>query len=1804
MASSSITTSTQHGNAHKDPKEPQTTAVQVALRVRPLTQQDRSQPRFSHSTESDVIKTFDNAITIVPHQKSFTFDYLFDTESTQQQVFSGVGSKLVDRFIDGYNVTILAYGQTSSGKTYTMGTAMDYDRQPDPEQEGIIPRAMSALFERLEEQRRSSGSISRRPSFNNLQAASGLRTPRKTPSTAKLRPASMITPPRRGSSPSLPTPPPEEVVNDSKATRYTVHVSFVEIYNEELIDLLNPSPHAERSPVTIREDTKGHIYWTGVKEVAVGSTEDVLRYLQMGTQNRATGSTDMNAKSSRSHAIFSVTLKQEKWVPSSESKKSAAVHKNESTPHPPTPSRSSMLASPLSRRSNTLNVKALVGQMERHAKSLADDDDGDWMVVNSKFHFVDLAGSERGEGDRRKEGININAGLLALGNVISALSDPSKKSTHVPYRDSKLTRLLQDSLGGNATTLMIACVSPAEVNLTETANTIKYAHRARSIKNKAERNEAEEWMTNDSPEFLRSMIAKLKNEVRSLKGAPLSPKQNLSHFVNGNVSPSSSLSDNDHHQISTCASSSATTTITVPDVSEFDSQALVVDLRRQIEELQNEVTVTRERNQHVEKELRQTRQSRPPQYAKSMMKPTPAPVAVLPNDMDFQHLVEPVIEEYEKSISGLESQLAMARAALAHSDHALAEQEAKITQYEVLHENESQQLAELKALLAKSLEREQICETYAVELEDKLSKSVNEALRDQQVLTDLKQKIIKFKEVDDNTEKYIGDLETKLAAFSDQKTVDRVSDAEPVSEHVLIDLDVSQAKCRDLEQEIMSLKQQLSDTPKSRNIIDTTTQTESYAPKEITSQELTEELAQKTQQVQELTERLSEIDGLRNELVRLRHAQAEEIARLEKALEAVKADHEACQKELAELQKNSGETIEKLTVQMNELTTTNDTIMQELQQSQEETKKLRKHAWDQEQDTQMTLRHRLYELEKVKLDFHALRQVEEKQDAMICGLERKLAEMEKMTIGLREQLVDRDKQIQLLELENNERTEMTQNIQKEMEGVLRDISGMDQEKKQLEMVIQVMEDTLRRQDDKTDKAWEMLEELQRQYTARGEDLEEKRSAVAQLSLSLQEASDRACRTDELTKMLEEELRQAKNALNEQVSQVQKLEEQQGQNEIEFQKMSALEARIEELDDCLEKTQEECKKVHMELEEKQNALKEESQALEREMAKTAALEKTIAELEKTISTERALVAANDTTGMISELEEKLQSLQQSKQEEQEKLESRLEQAVNDLAQARKSEHDQQQMIESLESSLQVMRAHSEEAVLQTPKSEQTSDPFTSSRRKTDMSLDKLAAAMIDREGSPDQCKRISALEKKIELLEKENMVLLHSSKDSLSIDGKDMESDILRLRLEEQERQLQEKDSVLARLEGRLKFLQDKGEASATQQTAKELHAQLSEKLQDPQGQQELVEKLVQLTEDNAQLMVHVDDLEAQLVLQRSQLTLETKNLELEVMKLAAANDRLEKEMEQVLPRSNSGNNTAHMVNRDSLSFTSPPQTPRVSSPPPGAAANFHYKLQRDLSSSSLAKMHKSGSYRSMTMMENDEELSRRISASSIRSDITTPRPGSVSMRARTVSSVQNLPPPSAPPSNPLPPIPTPLPPVPGTPTSPPNSPPMAPTRSISSPILQRQNSNASTSFSELMNGSNLTSEQYDKMLRSLQRKAHVAENDVRAHQEVISKLESQLSRSESSVREVKKQLDVINRQKDAYSMEIQNLRSQVTQIQTQQATTTTQVAEDLKKLEEELESEKRLKEKAEKARHILENRMDELMSKKNKFMCF
>ncbi|KAM3580523.1 hypothetical protein VKS41_007185 [Umbelopsis sp. WA50703] len=653
-------------------------------------------------SESDILRIQNTSVYVAPHQKTFTFDYVFGPNSAQDEIFVTLADPLIHKFIDGYNVTILAYGQTSSGKTYTMGTAQ-HGESYDIQEEGIIPRAMSLLFETLQRMNI--------PQFRDTRSKL----------EKKFRPLSV-----------------PAAIEDLRRNKNSIKVSFVEIYNEDLVDLLNPAPPSERPPVTIREDTKGQIYWSGVRELPVESTDDVLNFLEQGTQNRATGATDMNEKSSRSHAIFSVTLRQEKWVPTNGS----------------SPSASSILRSPspsvLANKSNGLR------RPESSAGFRTSDmsgEEGEWVITHSKFHFVDLAGSERlkrtaAEGDRRKEGININGGLLALGNVISALGDPSKKSTHVPYRDSKLTRLLQDSLGGNATTLMIACVSPAEYNLVETVNTLMYANRARNIRNRSEKNEFEEWQTNDNAEFLRGVITKLKNELGAFKATSFAASTAGKDLT---MSSPSLISD-----VHSSPSSS-------PDLEQIflDQRNEIMNLQHLIEKLEGELAVTQERERVAEEQLQH--------MWNNDSGPRSQDIEKLKQEVDFEHLVEPVIEEYEKSISVLESQLAMARAALHHSDIGFEEQSARITHQEQLNENQSHIINELKSRISKITEREQSNDLYIEELERKLSKATQDSIRDQEALNDLKTKLSKLTETEDSTEKYINSLEQRLANVEKEK---------------------------------------------------------------------------------------------------------------------------------------------------------------------------------------------------------------------------------------------------------------------------------------------------------------------------------------------------------------------------------------------------------------------------------------------------------------------------------------------------------------------------------------------------------------------------------------------------------------------------------------------------------------------------------------------------------------------------------------------------------------------------------------------------------------------------------------------------------------------------------------------------------------------------------------------------------------------------------------------------------------------------------------------------------------------------
>ncbi|KAI9556503.1 hypothetical protein GHT06_016292 [Daphnia sinensis] len=321
-------------------------------------------------------------------------------------------------------------GQTGSGKTYSMGTGLEADQQlcAMSDNVGILPRSVHHLFTGIEMLRE------------------------------------------------------EAIQNGRTPPEFRVQAQFLELYNEEIIDLLEPTTRGQRSDMRIHEDQLGGIYVAGATSKSVASTEEAMHCLHMGALARTTASTQMNAQSSRSHAIFTLHIRQQRLAPAQ-------------------------------------NGNGDSDEGQPNGTGSNGDAGSELETLSAKLHFVDLAGSERlkrtgATGDRAKEGISINCGLLALGNVISALGDAARKALHVPYRDSKLTRLLQDSLGGNSRTLMIACCSPSDRDFMETLNTLKYANRARNIKNRVVLNQDRSSRT---IALLRQEILQLQQELAEYK---------------------------------------------------------------------------------------------------------------------------------------------------------------------------------------------------------------------------------------------------------------------------------------------------------------------------------------------------------------------------------------------------------------------------------------------------------------------------------------------------------------------------------------------------------------------------------------------------------------------------------------------------------------------------------------------------------------------------------------------------------------------------------------------------------------------------------------------------------------------------------------------------------------------------------------------------------------------------------------------------------------------------------------------------------------------------------------------------------------------------------------------------------------------------------------------------------------------------------------------------------------------------------------------------------------------------------------
>ncbi|KAL7551999.1 hypothetical protein ACHAWF_015208 [Thalassiosira exigua] len=359
--------------------------------------------------------------------RRFEFDAVFGTDSTQKEVYDRTcGDMIRSSVFRGFNATILAYGQTGSGKTFTMGTDgnggggsnEDATAPPSPS-EGVIARAVHDLFE-------TRASLSR---------------------------------------------------GDE---RVKVTMSYLEIYNEQAVDLLDDDPESTGKTLQVRDSRTEGVVIPGLKSFPVLSPAEVGELMARASGRRATGSTHMNSVSSRSHAIC------------------------------------------------TLNVTVAPDEVE------GEEDEGAHRSIKAKLTLVDLAGSERAkrtgaEGARMREGININKGLFVLGQVVSALSELGQRNgggggggkrdqhAHIPYRDSKLTRLLQDSLGGNSRTVMIACISPAESNVDESVNTLRYAERTRNIKNAAVRNVISSGMSATEAAALRRENQQLRLQLARME---------------------------------------------------------------------------------------------------------------------------------------------------------------------------------------------------------------------------------------------------------------------------------------------------------------------------------------------------------------------------------------------------------------------------------------------------------------------------------------------------------------------------------------------------------------------------------------------------------------------------------------------------------------------------------------------------------------------------------------------------------------------------------------------------------------------------------------------------------------------------------------------------------------------------------------------------------------------------------------------------------------------------------------------------------------------------------------------------------------------------------------------------------------------------------------------------------------------------------------------------------------------------------------------------------------------------------------
>ncbi|XP_048478462.1 kinesin-like protein KIF12 isoform X1 [Plutella xylostella] len=342
--------------------------INVVVRVRPLNNKERGlggREALQFPGKGQVV------CDAGPGQKPKVFSYnvVFEPAATQEDIveYSGI-KRLLEMAVEGFSCTAFCYGQTGSGKTHTLTGPpglVEKGTSPHAPEHGLVVRSFVHLF---------------------------------------------------------------RLIRDRPDSHFILKASFLEIYNEKVIDLLNPG--SARKPLQVRWSKESRSFYVeNLFTVDCEELDDLFAVLEEGMRNRAVGAHAMNANSSRSHTLLCVRVRRD--------------------------------------------LRA---------------DGSVTCSTHGKINFVDLAGSEmtkktQSSGKTLEEANNINRSLMVLGYCIAQLSD-GKKRGHIPYRDSKLTKLLADSLAGNGVTLMIACIAPTKTNLSETINTLRYASRAKKIKTK------------------------------------------------------------------------------------------------------------------------------------------------------------------------------------------------------------------------------------------------------------------------------------------------------------------------------------------------------------------------------------------------------------------------------------------------------------------------------------------------------------------------------------------------------------------------------------------------------------------------------------------------------------------------------------------------------------------------------------------------------------------------------------------------------------------------------------------------------------------------------------------------------------------------------------------------------------------------------------------------------------------------------------------------------------------------------------------------------------------------------------------------------------------------------------------------------------------------------------------------------------------------------------------------------------------------------------------------------------------------